>query len=272
VNAQAKTCILKLLFALSTFLLVFPTCLITSADTVFDWLWGSGWTPKFHLRAYGSYVTFSDPLYFDSLGFDSIENNAKIYFENPYMDGVEVEGWWWIQVTKGNMTITDFYADNKFTFTITGSTGDSYTVSFPIAGFGKPSSVKKNGEEISEGHGWSMDAEANIALTGTFASTDTWELSWSEAPSESAGGSGSAGGTGTSGAGGYVPIVPIVRPEVDLRTWGVVAVAGVIGFAVFMSQYKESRRTWKTKKVKGGRWKSKKTEKIKWKKKKKVFD
>jgi len=253
VNVQSK----KLLL---TFLLIF---LFIPYLSCLGWTVNTG--PKFHTGT--GTILFENSISVGKIKFTS----ARVEFTSIRMDGLTLDTWH-IKASGGTVTINDLFLDKKVKFTVSGSSGDSYSVTFYTAGLGRPSAVYKNGVEVDEGKGWDIDANDDITVTGTFASSDTWEFLWTEAPSDSAGGSGSAGGTGTSGAGGYVPIVPIVRPEVDLRTWGVVAVAGVIGFAVLVSQYQESKRTWKTRTVKGGRWKSKKEKKVKWKRKKKVFD
>jgi len=226
-----------------------------------------GWTVhtdiKFHTGT--GTILFENSISIGKIKFTS----TRVEFTNIRMDGLTLDTWH-IKASGGTVTINDLFLDKKVKFTVSGDAGDSYSVTFYTVGLGRPSVVYKNGVEVDEGKGWDIDANDDITVTGTFASSDTWEFLWSEAPSESAGGGG--GGAVGDGETKYVPIVPIVRPEIDLRTWGVVAVAGVIGFAVLVSQYKESKRTWKTRTVKGGRWKSKKEKKVKWKKKKKVFD
>jgi len=85
---------------------------------------------------------------------------------------------------------------------------------------------------------------------------------------ESAGAGGGGGQTSTS------PLPTTVIPPVTderLKTIGILAIAGVIGFAVFTSQHRKSH-TWKNRTIKNGRWVSKRKNKIRWKKKKKVFE
>jgi len=180
VYVRRKTRILKLLFALSTFLFVFPTCLITSATT-YNWVWGSGWTPKFKFSAYNSYLQFDSPIYFDKLGYDSVTSNTKVYFYNPYMDGLSLSGWWWIKVTNGNVTITDFFrtdTDWGLKFTWTGS--GSGTVSFysGMGEFGKPYYIKIDGTVYQEGSHWTWDDANDAVVISAELSEHTVEVYW----------------------------------------------------------------------------------------------
>ena len=227
-----------------------------------------GWTihegVKFHTDS--GTITFANAITVSHVKFE----NQKVEFTSLQMDGIVLPSWW-ISCTGGTVTVSRLFRDKKLVLSVSGSSGESYTVSFYHAGLGKPSVVYRDGEEIAEGKGWSMQGD-DIVLTGTFASSHVWEILWTESSEESAGGGG--GGVTPGGEGGmeYHPLKPIVTPYVDLKTWGVVAVAAVIGFVVLLSQYQESKRTWKTRRVKAGRWKPRREAKVKWKRKKKVFD
>jgi len=201
VNARHKTCILKLLFALSTFLFVFPTCLIASATT-YAMLWGSGWTPKFKFSAYNSYLQFDSPIYFDKLGYDSVTGNTKVYFYNPYMDGLSLSGWWWIKVTNGNVTITDFFrtdTDWGLKFTWTGSGSGTVAFYSGMGEFGKPYYIKIDGTVYQEGSHWTWDGSEDAVVISADLSSHTVEVYWTALQTEE-----SSGSTGASGASGII--------------------------------------------------------------------
>ena len=155
------------------------------------------------MRSYGTKVVFDSPLYFDSLGYDSIVSNTKVYLFRPYMDGVIIEGWWWIRAESGNVTINDFYVDNLLRFSWVGS--GSGLVQFSTGtGWGKPSYVSIDGLTHMEGDQWTYDGDTDSVTISTPLSTHAVIVSWIAAPSEPS--------SGQSGESGYVPPIPVVSP------------------------------------------------------------
>ena len=245
------------LLMFSLFLYVAP--LLVSASTSTTLAFPS--TVKWMLRNYNTTISFSETVYCTSFGYEGgTWTNTKWIWYNVKMDG-ETLSEWWITAVKANVTVNRLFADKVLKLTLTGDTGDTYTVTFSLGDFGKPSTVLKNGYEVEELKGWSVSGQ-NLTLTGTFQSTDVWEIKWVETSGDE--GSGTSGAYTPSPSPPYIPTPPPpptpVQPQVPLMPVGLLIIgASILGLYIYQEYSRQARlsrarKAWR-KKSSRPRWK-----------------
>jgi hypothetical protein len=217
----------------------------------------------FRLNAYGTVIAFSQDIYCTQLAYEysgTFTNNTAWIFQNLKMDGETIPQWK-ITVVGGNVTITRLFRDKVLAFTVSGPTGKTYTVSF-TSPYGRPASVKKNGQTVEELKGWSIAGDTLI-FQGAFASTDSWEVSWI-APSEEV-----SGGTPTiQQPPSQAPLLPppeeLQKAVERIQGAGLIIIAVVVAAFFLYGEYRERPST----RSLSDKWKNRKSRKVRWKRKK----
>jgi len=160
-----------------SFFLIFLFIPVINNTIASEWCWPAEF--QYKIVAYNTYIQFQYSIYFDALGYDDMPNNHYVFFCNLTMDGETFDGWWWITSQNANVTVNSFFADRILKLTMTGNTGDSYTVNFTAPPSETIVLAKLNGQVVTEG--WSIQ-DGVITVQGTFHSSDVWEFIWDTPP------------------------------------------------------------------------------------------
>jgi len=131
-----KAILLILLLTISLFSI--PLVETIEAQSSFNWAWDSSFLWK--LRKNNTYVTFSDTLYCDSIGYDAFPDNKRWYWINVTMDGDALSEWW-IQIENGNITVQSLFKDEIVILNVTGASGTNSTTNLYTGSYGEPVTV-----------------------------------------------------------------------------------------------------------------------------------
>jgi hypothetical protein len=220
----------------------------------------------FRLNAYGTVICFSQDIYCTQLAYEysgTFTNNTAWIFQNLKMDGETIPQWR-ITAVGGNVTVTRLFRDKVLAFTVSGPTGKTYTVSFTTP-YGRPASVKKNGQTVEELKGWSIAGDTLI-FQGAFASADSWEVSWIAPPSEEGGGGG--GGGTVQPPPSQLPGLPspeeLQKAVERIQGVGLIIIAVVVAAFFLYGEYRERPST----RSLSSKWKNRKSRKVRWRRKK----
>lgn len=156
---------MKSLFLFLSILTLFLLIPFAQAHTITVPAW-------YYFPTQGYWINFSPSQVLGTWSYDAVN-------DYQYFDG------YGFQVQNANMTITNFFSNNKLEFTNTAGTGNISTTEVYVGSKGKPTAVEINNQAYSEGDKWTWDSLGSIVtVTWIHSSVANIILSWVSSSSD----------------------------------------------------------------------------------------